>query len=277
MNTDDQAMETEADRVLDLVEEALDRGDPQEALRLCEEVLDTEADHAGALFLAGEAHRDLRELEEAEARYRRVMQINPSHSASWSGLATVLFDQLRFDDAHAALQRAVRLDPENSEAYYWRAMLRERRSDFKGAERDFRRAARLDPEQFPMPVSLDDAMVEAVVEESVRELHPSIREYLKQVAILLEEVPDEETCGQWDPPAPPGEILGYFSGYSLLERSVDNPWSALPSAIVLFRRNLGRLAWDRERLVEELRITVFHEVGHFLGLDEDDLEERGLD
>jgi predicted Zn-dependent protease with MMP-like domain len=63
----------------------------------------------------------------------------------------------------------------------------------------------------------------------------------------------------------------------LTERTTDNAWSNLPSAIVLYRRNLERIAWDRQRLVEELRITVFHEIGHFLGLDEDDLEARGLD
>ena len=42
-------------------------------------------------------------------------------------------------------------------------------------------------------------------------------------------------------------------------------------------RNLARRSADREELIEQLRITLFHEVGHFLGLDEDDLEARGLE
>jgi predicted Zn-dependent protease with MMP-like domain len=146
-----------------------------------------------------------------------------------------------------------------------------------GADRDLHRAHRLDPQTFPKMVHVDDATVEAIVDEAVRAMHPSIREYLKQVALVLDEVPDEEILRQWDPPMPPGEIVGYFSGYSLVERSGDNPWSALPSSIVLFRRNLGRLASDPDRVVEELRVTVLHEVGHFLGLDEQDLEDRGLD
>ena len=135
----------------------------------------------------------------------------------------------------------------------------------------------LDPIQFPPPLTLDDAMVEAVVEEALLALHPSIRSYLQNVAILLEDVPAEDLCFQYHPPAPPSEILGYFAGVSLRDRSIDNPWSTLPSAIVLFRKNLERIAWDRERMIDELRITVFHEVGHFLGLDEADLEARGLD
>lgn len=270
-------MKSDSETLLDLAEDALDRGDPEEALRICDRVLAADAGHVGAMFIAAEANRDLRRADEAEGGYRDVLRVDPQHSPSWSGLAAVLFDQLRFEEAQSAVQRAMRLDTRNPEAYYVRAMIRERRGDYAGAARDYRRAARLDAGAYPRPVPLDDATVEAVVEEAVRVMHPSIREYLQQVALLLEEVPDEETCRQWSPPMPPGEILGYFSGYSLRERTADNPWSALPASIVLFRRNLERLAWDREHLLEELRITVFHEVGHFLGLDEDDLEERGLD
>lgn len=272
-----KARENDAEQLLDLAEEALDRGEPEAAIEYGERVLAAHPEHPGALFLCGEAHRDLRNHDEAEAYFRRSLRVDPQHSPSWSGLGAVLFDQLRLEEAHNALLRAIRIDPLNPESYFWRGMLRERAEDLAGARRDFRRAHRIDPEGFPMPLRLDDATVEAVVEEAVRAMHPSIQAYLQQVAILLEEVPDEETLRQWDPPAPPGDILGYFSGSSLLERSIENPWSNLPSAIVLFRRNLERIAHDRERLIEELRITVLHEVGHFLGLDEDDLAARGLD
>jgi predicted Zn-dependent protease with MMP-like domain len=46
---------------------------------------------------------------------------------------------------------------------------------------------------------------------------------------------------------------------------------------VLYQRNLERFARDREELVEQIRITLLHEVGHFLGLDEEQLRERGLE
>jgi predicted Zn-dependent protease with MMP-like domain len=268
-----------ADRAdpLDLVEDALDRGDAELALRLAEQVLEKTPDDLDAIFLAAEALRDLRDVEGAEQRYRQVVHKSPDHSAAWSGLGTVLFDQLQFEGARRAHNRAVRLDPLNPEAYYGRAMLRERRGDLRGARRDYLRASHLDPSAWPAPVPLDDATVEAVVEEALRSAHPSIQVYLQQVAFLLEEVPDEETCRQFDPPAFPGDLLGYFSGPTLMDRSVDNPWSNLPSAILLFRRNLERIAWDRDRLLEELRVTVLHEVGHYLGLDEDDLADRSLD
>ena len=49
-----------------------------------------------------------------------------------------------------------------------------------------------------------------------------------------------------------------------------------PGAIYLFRRNLLRVTSDREELSREIRVTVRHEVGHLLGLDEDELERWGL-
>ena len=265
MQIEPVAPESELDAVLDRAEEALERGDPAAAVELAAQVLDRSPDHPGALFLLAESFRDLRELDHAEAAYRRVTQLNPEHSVSWSGLAAIHFDLLEFEAARTCVLRAIRENPANPEGYYWRALLRERVADFRGAQRDFRRAARLEPLLFPMPVPLDEAAVDELLSTAIQQLHPSIGAYLSQVAILLEDVPDEDVCRQYDPPAPPGEILGYFSGVSYRERSIEDPWSNLPSAIVFYRRNLERIAWNQERLVEEVRLTLFHEVGEFLG------------
>ncbi|MEZ4241358.1 MAG: metallopeptidase family protein [Myxococcota bacterium] len=269
--------DTRTERLLDEAEDALDDGDAERALELCRDVLQEQPRHAGALFVAAEAERLLGDLSRAEQGYRTVTQVDPEYSPAWSGLAGTLFDLLRFEEARVAALRALRADPQNPEAAMVRGMLRERRGDHRGARRDFHRAARLDPDGYPLPVPLSDAMVAAVVEDAKRAMHPSVRSYLEQVAFVVEEVPSEELCREFDPPALPGELLGVFSGAALSERSGDDPWAQLPSTIVLFRRNLERLAHDRDHLVEELRITVLHEVGHFLGLDEDDLEARGLE
>lgn len=45
--------------------------------------------------------------------------------------------------------------------------------------------------------------------------------------------------------------------------------------IYLFKRNLEREANDREDLAEQIRVTLLHEVGHYLGLEEDDLDDAG--
>lgn len=262
---------------LDLAEDALERGEAQVTVELCSKVLESQPGHAGAAYLKAEALRDLGDPVRATRQYEAVVRSTPQHSLAWAGLAWSLFELVRLDEANVAVARAIRLSPRLPEALYLRAILRERRDDHLGAHRDYLRASRLDPAQFPMPLELSDAVVDAIVEDALRSLHPSIRAYLSQVSILLEEFPDEDLCMQYEPPAPPSEFLGYFTGVSMRDRSFSDPWSNLPSAIVLFRRNLARVAMDRERLLEELRITVFHEVGHFLGLSEADLEARGLE
>jgi predicted Zn-dependent protease with MMP-like domain len=46
--------------------------------------------------------------------------------------------------------------------------------------------------------------------------------------------------------------------------------------ILLFKRNLEKVATTRAELIDQIRITVNHEVGHFLGMDEDEIERLGL-
>ncbi|MCB9758744.1 MAG: metallopeptidase family protein [Alphaproteobacteria bacterium] len=264
-------------RLLDEAEGALHEGRAAEAESLCREALGDAPRSVQAHFLLGESLRDQERFEEAEGLYRFVVLNAPDHSDAWGALSHTLVEQLRWDEARKACNRCLREDPMHPDGAFVRGVLRERRGDFAGAQRDFLRAWRSDPEGYPLPIPLTDVAVDDVVTECLELLHPTLREYLANVPIILEEVPSEELLRQYDPPAGPTQILGYFSGHSLMERSLHDPWSILPSAIVLFRRNLERMAQNRHQLIEELRITLFHEVGHFLGLDEDDLEERGLD
>jgi predicted Zn-dependent protease with MMP-like domain len=78
------------------------------------------------------------------------------------------------------------------------------------------------------------------------------------------------------PPLSP-TILGIFRGAPYGQKASADPWSHLPSSIVLYQRNLERFAADRDELVEQIGVTLLHEVGHFLGLDEEELAARGLD
>ena len=71
------------------------------------------------------------------------------------------------------------------------------------------------------------------------------------------------------------DTLGLFVGRSLLE--TDGGGDEAPPQIILFLANLWAFA-DHDETVyrEEVRTTFLHELGHFLGLEEIDLEERGL-
>jgi len=72
------------------------------------------------------------------------------------------------------------------------------------------------------------------------------------------------------------DTLGLFLGSGFAdEESAALP---LPAQIVLFLDNIWALAEEEgERFDEEVRTTYLHELGHYLGLDEDDLLDRGLE
>jgi predicted Zn-dependent protease with MMP-like domain len=71
------------------------------------------------------------------------------------------------------------------------------------------------------------------------------------------------------------DLLGLFVGDPLAEAGQS---SALPAQILLFVENLWDFAEeDIEIFLEEVQTTYLHELGHYLGLDEIDLEERGLE
>ena len=67
-------------------------------------------------------------------------------------------------------------------------------------------------------------------------------------------------------------LLGLYEGPSIEER-VEMP--AVPARIWLFREDIEDASTDRDDLVEQVRITLLHELGHYMGLDEDDLDALG--
>ncbi len=263
--------------LLDRAEDALDHGDAEAAIELCEQVLEVVPDHAGAHFVAGDALRVLGALEGALDAYRAAALKRPDHAASWASMALTAFELLDFGEARRSVSRAVHEDPRNPEAWWVRSLLQEWRGDLAGAQRSLAHAQWLDPVGFPMPPHLSDSEVERLVEQAILRLHPGLQDLLSNVAVILDEVPSLEVLLQYEPPASPLELLGYFSGQSIMEKSTDNPWSTLPATIVLFRRNLARISTDRAELVEQLGITIYHEIGHFLGLSEEEVAKRGLE
>ena len=70
------------------------------------------------------------------------------------------------------------------------------------------------------------------------------------------------------------ELLGLYEGVSLTERDSDYAGS-LPDAITIYREALLDSCESAEEVVEEVAITVIHEIAHHFGIDDDRLEELG--
>jgi predicted Zn-dependent protease with MMP-like domain len=165
-------------------------------------------------------------------------------------------------------------DPDLSAGHHIAGLLAERQGRLDDADAAFARATRLDPESFPRPVRLDHATFARHLAEAIDRLPSPFREALDEVAVTVEPVPDERILLDADPPLDP-EILGLFAGLPRSDRGVLGPGGELPGRIYLFQRSLERWASDEGELVEQIGITLRHELGHYLGLDEDEIEAAG--
>ena len=219
---------------------ALDGGDEEAARDALREVPPAEAlgDPEIALDVA-DLFLELDEAAMARARYLAVTRAHPELGDAWYGLG--LAAQALGDDPSAVAA--------------WLESLRRDVSNPLDEE-----VARLSEDQFA-----------EVAEDALEELPERAQALLRDVPILVADVPSEDDVRQGLDP----RLLGVFSGLPYGDQSALGGPPAL-TQIVLFRRNLERVAHDVDELREEIRITLIHETGHFFGLSEDELQAMGL-
>ena len=101
-----------------------------------------------------------------------------------------------------------------------------------------------------------------LVARALRSLPPGLQAAVRNIEIAVEEEhPDD--------PA----LFGLYEGVPLPDRG---DWAGtMPDRIRIFRRPLVESFSDPAELEEEIRITVLHELGHYFGLDEDELDNLG--
>lgn len=114
-----------------------------------------------------------------------------------------------------------------------------------------------------------------VVQEALSDIPDHLREYMANVVVDVEAMPSREELDEVGI-EDATEVLGLYHGTPLTEWG-DDLAPQLPDRITIFQENLESMCETREELIEEIRTTVFHEIGHYFGLDEDDLEELGYE
>jgi predicted Zn-dependent protease with MMP-like domain/Tfp pilus assembly protein PilF len=222
-----------------------------------------------ALNKLGSANRALEALD-------RALALAPEDPDVGLERAIALFDLCRFGEAKKQLDKVLEAAPTDGWAHHYLGLVAERSGNEPLARKHFQLARRYCPEDFPAPVSLPPEAFDRAIQDALDLLPERVKRYLTNVTIAVQDLPSQEDLLASEPPLPP-VVLGLFVGPALTERSSADPWSHFPSQILLYQRNLQRFARSREELIEQIGITLMHEVGHFLGLSEDDLYERGLD
>ena len=124
-----------------------------------------------------------------------------------------------------------------------------------------------------MAYHVSSAIFEQLVERALAELPEQFAEFLEEVPLEVRPRPTRAQLKRLGL----GEddlLLGLYEGIPLTERSVEHS-GVRPAVIYIFKEDV-ELASDTEaELVDQVRTTVLHEIGHHFGMDEDDLDELG--
>ena len=125
------------------------------------------------------------------------------------------------------------------------------------------------------PVSMSDAEFEAAIADGLDMIPEELATQMDNVVVLVADEPNPEQLSPQDYDANGlPTLLGLYDGVPLTER--DDSWSmVLPDRIHIFKGPLQRWCTTREELVEEIAITVIHEIAHHFGIDDARLHELG--
>lgn len=105
----------------------------------------------------------------------------------------------------------------------------------------------------------------------LRSLPKPLQERARSLPVTFERQPNEALTADGIEP----DTLGLFVGAAFAEEGYGSP---VPSQIILYLENIWDAAEEDEQIFgEEVRTTYLHELGHYLGLDEEGLFDRGLD
>jgi predicted Zn-dependent protease with MMP-like domain len=114
-----------------------------------------------------------------------------------------------------------------------------------------------------------------LVELALEELPPQFAEFLEEVPVQIEDQPSPQLLKQLG--LDEDELLfGVYQGASLMVRSEsEGRGTPMPNHILIFQDDIEEVCQNEDELIDEVRTTVLHEIGHHFGMDEDDLDELG--
>jgi predicted Zn-dependent protease with MMP-like domain len=109
-----------------------------------------------------------------------------------------------------------------------------------------------------------------VVEEALDSLPQEFRSRIRNVAVLVEDKPPRQRSPR------PGQqrrlLLGVFHGVPTTRKSIFD-LSTGPDHIVLYQKNIEAVCFSEAEVRKQIRLTVIHELGHYFGMDEEQLKD----
>jgi predicted Zn-dependent protease with MMP-like domain/Flp pilus assembly protein TadD len=250
-----------------------DLAEHRAALRVCDKILlkpMESSDAADARFIAARAHFRLGNDAAAMEMIEQALELRPRdlEILLWKGHAQ--FETGDYEAARQTYELALQVEPDDAQAHYDYGLVLEKLGETRAADAEFQRAHDLDPATYRLPVRISETDITRVVAEVLDELPRQFQQVIKDVPILIEEFPSRDlVISSGLTP----QILGLFTGNIHQHRLSGAPQ---PTAIILYKRNLEKIASTKADLEHEIRITLLHEIAHYLGFDEQDMEDLGL-
>ena len=117
-------------------------------------------------------------------------------------------------------------------------------------------------------VDVSPAHFATLVGDALDSIPEEIAQHMDNVVVLVDDY------------APPGRLLGLYEGVPLTSRSHYGEGSVgggmtMPDRITIFRRSICSICATDDEVVDAVRVTVIHEVGHHFGLSDERLHELG--
>ena len=123
--------------------------------------------------------------------------------------------------------------------------------------------------------TMTDEEFEAAVEDALDSIPDAFLEALDNVMVTVQNEPNARQRMSSGSEAPSGEILGLYEGVALTQRGEWYGEGEMPDVVTIFKGPHERCFNSRDRIVEEIRRTVVHEIGHHFGMDDAALRKIG--
>ncbi len=111
---------------------------------------------------------------------------------------------------------------------------------------------------------------EGLVARALDTLPRKYQQLLKNIALVVEEEPSDEVLEELELDSR-DDLLGLYTGTAIGQESFFDTGMQLPARVVIYRGPILRLCETREEVVEEVRDTVVHEIGHHFGLEDEEM------
>ncbi|NKY49938.1 metallopeptidase family protein [Nocardia vermiculata] len=115
-----------------------------------------------------------------------------------------------------------------------------------------------------MPVTMSESRFEELVGDALDSIPAELTRAIENVVVLIE--PRDRD----DP-----HLLGLYHGIALTDRMDSQYGGALPDTVTIYREAILEMCSDEQEVVDEVAITVVHEIAHYFGIDEQRLHQLG--